>query len=65
MEFRLNNDILWDLDQIDGFYDKWWRTESSQLETFIKIVQNIYVIGIQDMQTKEMKLVFSYIPPSS
>ena len=32
--------ILWDLDQIDGFYDKWWRTESSQLETFIKIVQN-------------------------
>jgi len=32
--------ILWDLDQIDGFYDKWWRTESSQVETFIKIVQN-------------------------
>ena len=32
--------ILWDMDQIDGFYDKWWRTESSQVETFIKIVQN-------------------------
>ena len=32
--------ILRDLDKIDGFYDKWWRTESSQLETFIKIVQN-------------------------
>ena len=32
--------ILKDLDKVDGFYDKWWRTESSQLETFIKIVQN-------------------------
>ncbi len=32
--------ILKDLDKIDGFYDKWWRTESSQLETFIKVVQN-------------------------
>ena len=32
--------ILKDLDEVDGFYDKWWRTESSQLETFIKIVQN-------------------------
>ena len=32
--------ILKDLDNVDGFYDKWWRTESSQLETFIKIVQN-------------------------
>ena len=32
--------ILRDLDKVDGFYDKWWRTESSQLETFIKIVQN-------------------------
>ena len=32
--------ILRDLDKIDGFYDKWWRTESSQLEIFIKIVQN-------------------------
>ena len=32
--------ILKDLDKVDGFYDKWWRTESSQLETFIKVVQN-------------------------
>lgn len=32
--------ILKDLDKVDGFYDKWWRTESSQLETFINIVQN-------------------------
>ena len=32
--------ILKDLDKVDGFYDKWWRTESSQLEVFIKIVQN-------------------------
>ena len=32
--------ILSDLDKIDGFYDNWWRTESSQLEYFIKIVQN-------------------------
>ena len=32
--------ILKDLDNVDGFYDKWWRTESSQLETFIKVVQN-------------------------
>ena len=31
--------ILKDLDKVDGFYDKWWRTESSQLETFIKMVQ--------------------------
>ena len=31
--------ILKDLDKVDGFYDKWWRTESSQLETFIKVVQ--------------------------
>ena len=29
-----------DLDKIDGFYDKWWRTESSQLEAFIRVVQN-------------------------
>ena len=32
--------ILKDLDKIDGFYDKWWRTESSQLEAFIRVVQN-------------------------
>jgi len=32
--------ILNDLDKIDGFYDKWWRTESSQLEYFIKVVQH-------------------------
>ena len=32
--------ILKDLDKIDGFYDKWWRTESSQLESFIRVVQN-------------------------
>ena len=32
--------ILKDLDKIDGFYDKWWRTESSQLEAFISVVQN-------------------------
>ena len=32
--------ILKDLDKVDGFYDKWWRTESSQLEIFIKVVQN-------------------------
>ncbi len=32
--------ILKDLDEIDGFYDKWWRTESSQLEAFIRVVQN-------------------------
>ena len=32
--------ILRDLDKIDGFYDKWWRTESSQIETFIRIVQH-------------------------
>tara|TARA_B100000959_G_C14782449_1_gene542096 strand:+ start:118 stop:564 length:447 start_codon:yes stop_codon:yes gene_type:complete len=32
--------ILKDLDKVDGFYDKWWRTESSQLETFITVVQN-------------------------
>ena len=32
--------ILKDLDNIDGFYDKWWRTESSQLEAFIRVVQN-------------------------
>ena len=32
--------ILRDIDNIDGFYDKWWRTESSQLEYFIKAVQN-------------------------
>ena len=32
--------IIKDLDNIDGFYDKWWRTESSQLETFIRVVQN-------------------------
>ena len=32
--------ILNDLDKIDGFYDKWWRTESSQLEAFIRVVQN-------------------------
>jgi len=32
--------IIRDLDKIDGFYDKWWRTESSQIETFIRIVQN-------------------------
>ena len=31
--------ILKDLDKVDGFYDKWWRTESSQLEIFIKVVQ--------------------------
>ena len=29
-----------DLDKVDGFYDKWWRTESSQLETFITVVQH-------------------------
>jgi len=32
--------ILRDLDKVDGFYDKWWRTESSQLESFIVVVQN-------------------------
>ena len=32
--------ILKDLDKIEGFYDKWWRTESSQIETFIRIVQH-------------------------
>ena len=32
--------ILKDLDKVDGFYDKWWRTESSQLEVFIRIVHN-------------------------
>ena len=32
--------ILKDLDKVDGFYDKWWRTESSQLESFITVVQN-------------------------
>jgi hypothetical protein len=32
--------LLKDLDKVDGFYDKWWRTESSQLETFIKVVQH-------------------------
>ena len=32
--------IIKDLDNIDGFYDKWWRTESSQLEAFIRVVQN-------------------------
>ena len=32
--------ILKDLDKVDGFYDKWWRTESSQLETFINVVQH-------------------------
>ena len=32
--------ILKDLDKVDGFYDKWWRTESSQLESFISVVQN-------------------------
>tara|TARA_B100001250_G_C19446988_1_gene634285 strand:- start:149 stop:586 length:438 start_codon:yes stop_codon:yes gene_type:complete len=32
--------ILKDLDKIDGFYDKWWRTESSQLEAFIRVVQS-------------------------
>jgi len=32
--------ILKDLDKIEGFYDKWWRTESSQLEFFIKVVQH-------------------------
>ena len=32
--------ILKDLDKVDGFYDKWWRTESSQLEAFIRVVQN-------------------------
>ena len=32
--------ILKDLDKIDGFYDRWWRTESSQLEAFIRVVQN-------------------------
>ena len=32
--------VLKDLDKVDGFYDKWWRTESSQLETFIKVVQH-------------------------
>ena len=32
--------ILKDLDKIDGFYDKWWRTESSQLEAFVRVVQN-------------------------
>jgi len=31
--------ILNDLDKVDGFYDKWWRTESSQLEVFIRVVQ--------------------------
>jgi hypothetical protein len=31
--------ILRDLDEIDGFYDRWWRTESSQLEVFIRVVQ--------------------------
>jgi hypothetical protein len=32
--------ILKDLDKVDGFYDKWWRTESSQLEVFIRIIHN-------------------------
>ena len=32
--------ILKDLDKIEGFYDKWWRTESSQIDTFIRIVQH-------------------------
>tara|TARA_Y100000590_G_scaffold174210_1_gene199230 strand:- start:911 stop:1348 length:438 start_codon:yes stop_codon:yes gene_type:complete len=32
--------ILKDLERIEGFYDKWWRTESSQIETFIRIVQH-------------------------
>ena len=32
--------ILKDLDKVDGFYDKWWRTESSQLESFITVVQH-------------------------
>ena len=32
--------ILKDLDKIEDFYDKWWRTESSQLEFFIKVVQH-------------------------
>ena len=32
--------ILKDLDKVDGFYDKWWRTESSQLEAFINVVQH-------------------------
>jgi len=32
--------ILKDLDTIEGYYDKWWRTESSQLEAFIRGVQS-------------------------
>ena len=31
--------ILHELDALDGYYDRWWRTESSQVTEFVRVVQ--------------------------
>ena len=31
--------ILHELDALEGFYDRWWRTESSQDQKFVQVVQ--------------------------
>jgi len=31
--------ILHELDALEGFYDRWWRTESSQVHKFVQVVQ--------------------------
>jgi len=31
--------ILHELDALEGYYDRWWRTESSQVHKFVQVVQ--------------------------
>ena len=31
--------ILHELDALEGYYDRWWRTESSQVTEFVRVVQ--------------------------
>ena len=48
--------ILHELDALEGFYDRWWRTESSQVHKFVQVVQkwrpDISERGIVDTITR-------------